>query len=97
VALPIGLDDERLDTPAILVDLDIVDVNIIAMASFAEREGLALRPHTKTHKSIAMAQRQLAAGALGLSVANHDRGSDHDAQWSLRPVIGLSRCGAPQT
>jgi len=69
VALPIDLHDDRLDTPAILVDLDIVDANIKAMASFAQREGLALRPHTKTHKSIAMAKRQLAAGAMGLSVA----------------------------
>lgn len=69
VALPIALDDERLDTPAILVDLDIVDANIDGMASFARREGLTMRPHTKTHKSIAMAQRQLIAGASGLSVA----------------------------
>jgi D-serine deaminase-like pyridoxal phosphate-dependent protein len=67
--LPIDIDDECLDTPAILVDLDIVDANIDAMASFARREGLAMRPHTKTHKSIAMAQRQLLAGASGLSVA----------------------------
>lgn len=69
VSLPIDLHDERLDTPAILVDLDIVDLNIQSMASFAQREGFAMRPHTKTHKSIAMAQRQLAAGAAGLSVA----------------------------
>lgn len=69
VSLPIDLNDERLDTPAILVNLDIVDANIESMASFARGEGLAMRPHTKTHKSIAMAQRQLIAGASGLSVA----------------------------
>lgn len=69
VPLPIDLNDERLDTPAVLVDLDVVDSNIEGMASFAKRQGLAMRPHTKTHKSIAMAQRQLAAGAAGLSVA----------------------------
>lgn len=69
VALPIDLHDDRLDTPAILVDLDIVDANIDGMASFARSQGLAMRPHTKTHKSLVMAQRQLIAGASGLSVA----------------------------
>jgi len=69
VVLPIDIADDRLDTPAILVNLDIVDANIKQMAQFAKEEGLELRPHTKTHKSIAMAQRQLAAGASGLSVA----------------------------
>lgn len=68
-SLPIDISEECLDTPAILVDLDIVDANINAMATFARREGLAMRPHTKTHKSIVMAQRQLLAGASGLSVA----------------------------
>ena len=52
-----------------LIDLDIVEANIAKMAAFAERAGLRLRPHVKTHKSIAMARRQLAAGAAGLCVA----------------------------
>lgn len=69
VSLPIDLNDERLDSPAILVDLDIVDANLNRMASFAKSEGLAMRPHTKTHKSLAMARRQIDAGAIGLSVA----------------------------
>lgn len=69
VELPIGFDDERLDTPALLVDLDAVDANINRMAAYARRAGLALRPHIKTHKSLAMARRQLAAGAAGLAVA----------------------------
>jgi D-serine deaminase-like pyridoxal phosphate-dependent protein len=67
--LPVPLDDPRLDTPAMLVDLDIVDANIAQMAAFAERSGLRLRPHFKTHKSIELARRQLAAGAAGLCVA----------------------------
>ena len=67
--LPISLDDPRLDTPAVLVDLDIVEANIGRMAGLARREKLSLRPHIKTHKSIAMAQRQLAAGAVGVCCA----------------------------
>jgi D-serine deaminase-like pyridoxal phosphate-dependent protein len=69
VVLPIPLDDPRLDTPAVLVDLDIVEANIARMAGLARREKLSLRPHIKTHKSITMAQRQLAAGAVGVCCA----------------------------
>ena len=68
-ALPVPLGDPRLDTPAMLVDLDVAEANIASMAAFARRAGLRLRPHVKTHKSIAMARRQLAAGAVGLCVA----------------------------
>ena len=69
VSLPIATLDGRLDTPAILVDLDIVDANIARMAAFARRTGLALRPHIKTHKSLAMARRQMEAGAVGVCCA----------------------------
>ncbi len=67
--LPLPLADPRLDTPAMLVDLDVVDANIAKMAAFARRAGVQLRPHVKTHKSVAMARRQLAAGAVGLCAA----------------------------
>lgn len=67
--LPVSLGDPRVDTPAMLVDLDIAEANIASMAAFARRAGLRLRPHAKTHKSIAMARRQLDAGAAGLCVA----------------------------
>lgn len=67
--LPLSLEDRRLDTPAMLVDLDIAEANIASMAAFARRSGLRLRPHLKTHKSLAMARRQLTAGAVGLCAA----------------------------
>jgi D-serine deaminase-like pyridoxal phosphate-dependent protein len=67
--LPLPIGDPRLDTPAMLVDLDIAEANIARMAGFASRAGVSLRPHVKTHKSVAMARRQLAAGACGLCVA----------------------------
>jgi D-serine deaminase-like pyridoxal phosphate-dependent protein len=59
----------RLDTPAIVVDLDRVDANIARMAALMRERGVALRPHAKTHKSLAMARRQLDAGAVGITVA----------------------------
>lgn len=68
-ALPVPVGDQRIDTPAMLIDLDIAEANIAKMADYASRVGLQLRPHVKTHKSLAMARRQLAAGAAGLCAA----------------------------
>jgi D-serine deaminase-like pyridoxal phosphate-dependent protein len=67
-----GLDWTALDTPALLVDLDRLDANIDWMAAHARHGGVALRPHFKTHKSIAIARRQLDAGAVGITVAKLD-------------------------
>ncbi|MEH1012095.1 alanine racemase [Micromonospora sp. CPCC 206060] len=56
-------------TPYLAVDLDILDRNLRGMAAGAADRGLALRPHAKTHKCVPIAQRQLAYGAAGLTVA----------------------------
>jgi D-serine deaminase-like pyridoxal phosphate-dependent protein len=56
-------------TPCLVVDVDVMTANIAAMAATAAERGLALRPHAKTHKSPEIARRQLAAGAVGLTVA----------------------------
>ena len=56
-----------LDTPALLIDLPAMARNIERMAAFAKSRGVALRPHVKTHKSIEIARRQVAAGAVGVS------------------------------
>jgi D-serine deaminase-like pyridoxal phosphate-dependent protein len=58
-----------LDTPYLVVDLDLADARIASMASVMNERGVSLRPHTKTHKSIAFARRQIDAGAVGLTVA----------------------------
>jgi D-serine deaminase-like pyridoxal phosphate-dependent protein len=58
-----------LNTPALVVDVEALDRNIAAMASFAADAGLKLRPHAKTHKSADIARRQIAAGALGVCCA----------------------------
>lgn len=68
-ALPIDLESEELDTPAVLIDLDVAEANIARMADAARAAGVALRPHVKTHKSPAMARRQLEHGAVGVCVA----------------------------
>ena len=59
----------ELDTPALLIDLDIMERNLGKMASYGQAHGLRVRPHTKTHKIPALAKRQIALGAVGLTVA----------------------------
>ena len=59
----------EIDTPAIVVDLDVMEQNLARVASYASEHGLRLRPHTKTHKSIGIGKRQIALGAAGLTVA----------------------------
>ncbi|MBV9991612.1 MAG: DSD1 family PLP-dependent enzyme [Alphaproteobacteria bacterium] len=59
----------KLQTPALVIDLDVLERNIEAMAAHAKTHGIALRPHAKTHKSAEIARRQIAAGALGICCA----------------------------
>ncbi len=56
----------RLTTPALLIDLDALHHNIAAMAAYCHDAGVALRPHSKTHKSARIAQMQIDAGAVGI-------------------------------
>lgn len=59
----------ELNTPALVIDREALDRNIRKMAAFAKSKGVTLRPHAKTHKSIDIACRQIAAGAVGLCCA----------------------------
>jgi D-threonine aldolase len=54
-------------TPALLIDADVLDRNIAAMA--AARPGARLRPHVKAHKCTSLARRQAAAGHPGFTCA----------------------------
>jgi len=58
-----------LDTPALYVDLDVLEHNIARMQEQCRAWGVALRPHVKTHKIPEIAQMQLDAGAIGITVA----------------------------
>jgi 3-hydroxy-D-aspartate aldolase len=60
---------ERLNTPALVIDIDALERNIEKMASLARAKGVRLRPHAKTHKSAEIARRQIAAGAVGVCCA----------------------------
>jgi D-serine deaminase-like pyridoxal phosphate-dependent protein len=59
----------ELNTPVLVLDRDTLGRNVQKMAAFAKRSGVALRPHAKSHKSLAIARMQLDAGAVGLCCA----------------------------
>ncbi len=86
-ATTLGGDWAHIDTPALLVDLDRLEANIKAMADQARRVGLDLRPHFKTHKSTAIARRQLAAGAVGITVAKLDEAETLIAAGIQVPIL----------
>ena len=86
----------KLNTPALLLDLDALDRNIERMAAHCRRTGQALRPHAKTHKSIEVARRQIAAGAVGqccatLGEAEVLAGAGIPGVLVTSPVVGPGR------
>ncbi|MBM3955399.1 MAG: hypothetical protein FJ309_12410 [Planctomycetes bacterium] len=66
---PLAADLATLPTPALVIDGAVARRNIDRLAAYCRGHGIALRPHTKTHKSRFVAGLQLAAGAIGLTVA----------------------------
>ncbi|MGP4025832.1 alanine racemase [Actinomadura sp. 3N407] len=88
--LPLSLD--ALPTPALLVDRARMEANLAAMAGSIGAAGVALRPHFKTSKCLAVARRQLAHGATGFTCATpaevalfQDAGIG-DVLWAHQPV-----------
>jgi D-serine deaminase-like pyridoxal phosphate-dependent protein len=61
---------ERVDTPAPIVLLDVMQQNIDRMQAFAARHDLQVRPHVKTHKCVEIGRLQIEAGAVGITAGN---------------------------
>ncbi|WP_053363265.1 D-TA family PLP-dependent enzyme [Bacillus sp. FJAT-27251] len=59
----------EIDTPSLLINREIMMDNINRMQAYANKYGVHLRPHTKTHKMPALAHLQVQAGATGITVA----------------------------
>ncbi len=87
---------EDLPTPAVLVDLDVLERNIATQAGRAREAGVRLRPHAKTHKCPEIARMQLAAGAAGISLAKTSEAEVFAAAgfediFIAYPVAGLGK------
>lgn len=80
---------EELPTPALLLDLDVLEANLARMAARCRELGVRLRPHIKTHKCIEVARLQRAAGADGITVSTlHEarvfgRAGFEDRTWAF--------------
>ena len=87
---------EDLPTPAVLVDLDILERNIARQAERARAAGIRLRPHAKTHKCPEIARMQLTAGAAGISLAKTSEAEVFAAAgfndiFIAYPIVGLAK------
>src|SRR4051794_21836279 len=60
---------DALPTPCMVVDLDLFEQNLKTMADYGKSAGINLRPHVKVHKSVHIAKRQVALGAIGVTTA----------------------------
>ncbi len=64
-----GMTKDVLPTPCMMVDLELFEQNIRKMADHSKTVGINVRPHVKVHKSVEVAKRQVALGAIGLTAA----------------------------
>lgn len=62
----VGMPLDEVDTPALIIELDAFEANLVRMAQAAKAAGVRLRPHAKTHKCAIIAMRQIALGAVGV-------------------------------
>ncbi len=93
----IGHSIAAIDTPALVIDLDAMERNLHAMQAFALQHGMRLRPHAKMHKSAALAQLQMQAGAVGVCVQKPSEAAALVAAgvtnvYVSNEVISLSKC-----
>ena len=62
----IGMDVSEIETPALLLDLDIMEKNVSEMAKYFDSKPAGIRPHIKNHMSPFLAHKQMDAGAVGV-------------------------------
>ena len=89
-------DPLALATPFPVVHVDILEANLADWSAAIAAQGVALRPHAKTHKTVEVARLQLAAGASGLTVAKPSEGlallpSGVDDVFVAYPIVGEAR------
>jgi D-serine deaminase-like pyridoxal phosphate-dependent protein len=84
----------QIPTPALLLDRIKLEENLVTMAARAQRLGVRLRPHVKTHKCVEIARRQTELGARGLTVSTLEEaralseGGLTDLTWAFPLIVG---------
>ena len=69
IPMPDVMELKDLATPALVVDVGLMEANLRAMQAFYAETAVSLRPHAKTHKCPVIARRQIESGAVGIAVA----------------------------
>lgn len=86
------LTKDVLPTPCMVVDIDLFEKNLKTMADYGKGAGIQLRPHVKVHKSVDIAKRQMALGAIGVTAATiaeselMSRGGIRGVLWTKQPA-----------
>lgn len=91
-----GLTKADLVTPALLLDLDLLESNIARMAAHAKAAKINLRPHGKTHKCPQIAELQIKAGAIGLCTATIREAEAMSAAGIKNLLITTELVGKPK-
>lgn len=85
----------QLDTPSLIIDLDLFEKNLAAMSNFAAEHGKKLRPHAKTHKCPEIARRQIAQGnCAGICAAKLSE-AEGLAAAGIKDILITSPVSAP--
>ena len=69
IPMPDAMELKDLATPALVVDVGLMEANLRALQAFHADTAVSLRPHAKTHKCPVIARRQIELGAVGIAVA----------------------------
>ena len=85
-----------LDTPTLLVDLDVMESNIAHIAQLCRAQGVQWRPHFKGHKTLEIAQMQISAGAIGVTCAKLGEAEILAANGIRDILIANQIVGAPK-
>ncbi|WP_413220430.1 D-TA family PLP-dependent enzyme [Tritonibacter mobilis] len=76
-----------IDTPAVLVDLNIAEANVRAFQDYCDSHGLQLRPHIKTHKLPRLAEYQIEQGAFGITCQKITEAEAMIAGGDMRDIL----------
>lgn len=90
-----GYDIADVQTPALIVDLDAFERNCARMQDAADRMGVRLRPHAKTHKSADIARYQIGIGATGICVQKVSE-AEAFSRAGVEDILVANEVTAPQ-
>jgi len=90
-----GVSKWDLDTPALCLDLDLMEQNVARMQAALKQNKMASRPHAKTHKCAAIAKYQLSTGSIGICCAKL---TEAEALYAagIEPILMTTSNPSPQ-